>query len=145
MSGIGWKSSLQRPAVAGRHGTPHLRRTAAKYLWPGPPKSLSSVAERDLGLDVKPSTSKLGVGHQAVAGAGRGRSKSMPHPLEAWSPTRHLVHADSYPKPTAADVEAWWSCGGGGRSYHNATTACSSRLLQSPTLREVQQAKTSLR
>src|SRR6266436_7580418 len=30
-------------------------------------------------------------------------------------------------------------------SYHNARTACLSRLLQSPTLRHLQPAKTSLR
>jgi hypothetical protein len=30
MSGIGWKSSLQRPASPGRHGSPQQRRAAAR-------------------------------------------------------------------------------------------------------------------
>jgi hypothetical protein len=47
MAGLGWKTNLRRPAAPGRHGNSRqLRRVAARFLSPGPPKSISSSVER---------------------------------------------------------------------------------------------------
>lgn len=83
-----------RPA-AGRHGSPQLRRVAAKYLSPEPPKSISRAVEHDSGSDVPklPQNSESAIGRPpALSPRRRRRNRLSPHrlELEAWSQT-HFV------------------------------------------------------
>jgi hypothetical protein len=51
MPGLGWKSSLQRPARGGR-SNPQLRRAVARYLSPVPGKSILTPVDARSGRDV---------------------------------------------------------------------------------------------
>jgi hypothetical protein len=53
MSGIGWKSSLQRPASPGRHGSPQQRRAAARVMHPCPENPSAEPLQRVPATDVE--------------------------------------------------------------------------------------------
>jgi hypothetical protein len=61
MPGLGWKSSLQRPARGGR-SNPQLRRAVARYLSPVPGKSILTPVDARSGRDVsKPSRAEQAI------------------------------------------------------------------------------------
>jgi hypothetical protein len=66
MSGIGWKPVLARSKRPERHGSPQLSRVAAKYLSPGPQKSIS----RALGRDPVPGVRNYGQTPKRLSGGG---------------------------------------------------------------------------
>jgi hypothetical protein len=74
MSGIGWKSSLQRPAAPGRHGTPQERAAARRFMAPLP-KTSRSVPGAPLDPEGQRLRRKPGSGYQAAPGAWQGRNK----------------------------------------------------------------------